>query len=211
MMRRRALFALVFVPRRLRAEVPKVERTQPVALSCQSQASTRTQVCQLTGITSARWYRACGQISAIRLVNGVAPVPRPIDRLTGTLGLSPWLNPGGRNEMEIDAGAGCTVESQARIFIAALTEPASPSGRLSVWVENTLANAANVEVRVAGRSHSLYVPPESYEVAEFPQPAGSSRLPVELTKFAEALEEGYEVRQWFLRDPSGIWNPAEAP
>lgn len=137
----------------------------------------------------ARWVRlrhARGRVS----VNGVAVPFRAGDRVTSTVALSPYLRVGAANRIEADDFSldGPQVEFLPRVFLAGA---AVSQGRLRILIENTLENAANVVIDVPGAgARGAYVPPETQIEVEFPQ-VPDRDLAIRLTKFAEALEEGY--------------------
>jgi hypothetical protein len=221
-MKPRALFALVFVLS-ARAGVPADEsvpkavppRAGIIALACSPVAgAAQARRCTFTASTvsgGAVWYRLLETDSRRMTINGVQPVPRPIDRLTATLGLNPYLIFGGPNVIEIEGTADVWMEIVPRVSIVAVRSErqneavCSNKTNLSVWVENTLENGANVAVRIGAESRFAYVPPESYDVVLFSDDLGGD-IEVVSKKFPEALEGGYESRQRFLRDASGKWN-----
>ena len=181
-----------------------------LAWSCSPVAASTAPayLCKTPPTTDVSWYRAQGNVAAIRAVNGVRALARPLDRLTGTLALSPYLRSGGENLIEAEAPADVWIERVPRVSIVHVAD--AGDGNLEIWVENSLENAANVEIRLGTERRSLCVPPEYYAVASFPAGRGPT-VQIELTKFDEALEGGYEVLQRFERSVSGKWNPSEAP
>ncbi len=136
-----------------------------------------------------RWVRLLGHIGPVR-VNGLAIASTNGDKVTSTTALSPYLEMTGSNVIELAAVQTGTpfVELLPRVFVAAA---AQESGRIRILVENTLDNASNVQVEIAGLgSRDAYVPPSSQVEVTFPGPVPADARVV-LTKFAEALEEGY--------------------
>lgn len=138
-----------------------------------------------------RWVRLRNHRGFV-WVNGVAVPARASDRVTSTVALSPYLKVSGLNRIEATgfSAEGPRIEALPRVFLAgAATSP----GKLRILIENTLENAANVQVDVGGAgSRSAYVPPESQFEVEFAEILDHSAV-VRLTKFAEAIEEGYST------------------
>jgi hypothetical protein len=133
-----------------------------------------------------RWTRLLYR-GSVR-VNGTLPPPRAADRAMDSTALTPYLR-AGRNTVEVEIEARPEIETSPRVYAVARRT----GGRLAVAVENTLDNAANVEVEVAGETRTAYVPPESTVELDFPAPGGAAVL--RFYKFPEAVEEGYEY-QW---------------
>jgi hypothetical protein len=139
-----------------------------------------------------RWVRLRNHRGRVA-VNGTTVAPRAADRVTSTVALSPYLILSGTNRIELDSprAGEPRVELTPRVFLAAA---ALRPGSLRILVENTLENAANVQVDVPGlEPRNAYVPPESQIEIEFPvrvEPSAEIRL----AKFPEALEDGYSTR-----------------
>jgi|GEM_PF-3895399 len=121
-------------------------------------------------------------------VNGISPPARAADRAMDSTALTPYLR-AGRNDLEIEGAATPEIETSPRVYAIAHRE----GDRLTVAVENTLENAASVEIEAAGKTQTAYVPPESTVELLFAAPAGPAVL--RFYKFPEALEAGYEY-QW---------------
>jgi hypothetical protein len=157
---------------------PRIVRDSPLVLEFEIPAQFQS-----------RWVRlrqAPGRIT----VNGTLAAPRPADRVTSTVALSPYLNIGKTNRIEVEESRGGPpeIELLPRVFLAGAA--AGPGG-LRILIENTLDNAANIQVEVAGAGHrDAYVPPESQFEVEWPFVPEPSAW-IRLTKFAEAVEEGY--------------------
>jgi hypothetical protein len=133
-----------------------------------------------------RWTRLLYR-GSVR-VNGTLLPPRANDRAMDSTALTPYLR-AGRNDIEIDGLGAPEVETGPRVYAIARRW----GDRLTVAVENTLDNAANVEVEAAGDTKTAYVPPESTVELDFPAPRGPVVL--RFYKFPEAVEEGYEY-EW---------------
>ncbi|MDX2178106.1 MAG: hypothetical protein SFV18_00855 [Bryobacteraceae bacterium] len=133
-----------------------------------------------------RWARLLYR-GAVR-VNGTRLPPRAADVAVDSTALTPYLR-AGRNIIEIESSAMPEIETSPRVYAIARRV----GGRLAVAVENTLDNAANVEIEAAGETKPAYVPPESTVELDFPAPGGPAVL--RFYKFPEAVEEGYEY-QW---------------
>lgn len=137
--------------------------------------------------TGDRWVRLLGS-GTIR-INGTLVPARPQDQATGSVALTPFLRRG-ENLLEVEdySGPG-ELEITPRVYLSVRRRGDS----LSALVENTLANACNVEISVSQQTQNAYIPPESMAVLEFSAPRAGS-VEVRLYKFAEALEEGYTFR-----------------
>lgn len=136
-----------------------------------------------------RWVRLRNHLGRVS-VNGVAVPFRAGDQVTSSVALSPYLQTGAVNRIEAQGfrPEGPKVEFLPRVFLAGA---AVSKGRLRILVENTLENAANVQVDVPGAlARGAYVPPEAQIEVEFPL-VPDPAVEIRLTKFAEALEEGY--------------------
>jgi hypothetical protein len=146
---------------------------------------------QITSEFRDRWVRLRNHWGRV-LVNGAAVPLRPADRVTSSIALSPYLRVGQVNRIEADGFTqeGPRIELLPRVFLAGA---AAAGGRLRILIENTLDNAANVEVHVPGAGdRDAYVPPDSqFEVlfSSIPDPSAEIRM----TKFPEAIEEGYST------------------
>lgn len=139
------------------------------------------------GPTADRWVRLLG--SGTVRVNGTLVPTRPQDQASGSIALTPFLRRG-ENLLEAENYSGpAELEITPRVFLTARRQ----GEVLAVLVENTLANACNVEVTVGQRPQNAYIPPESMVALEFSAPRTGS-LDVRLYKFPEALEEGYTFR-----------------
>lgn len=159
----------------------------PQRLRLTVQGTTTRLSAKFTAPAGDRWVRLLGQ-GTIRL-NGTLIPGRAQDRATGSIALTPFLRQG-ENLLEAGEYSGpAELEITPRVFLVARRH----GGTLSTIIENTLANACNVEVMVREKSQNAYIPPESIAVLEFSAvPAGPVEL--RLYKFAEALEEGYTFR-----------------
>ncbi|MCX6593729.1 MAG: hypothetical protein NTZ56_19610 [Acidobacteria bacterium] len=139
---------------------------------------------KFTAPAGDRWVRLLGT-GTIRL-NGTLIPTRAQDQATGSVALTPFLRRG-ENLLEAEDYSGpAELEITPRVYLSARRQ----GDTLSVTVENTLANACNVEVTAGKQAQNIYIPPESVTALDFSKiPEGP--LEVRLLKFAEALEEGY--------------------
>lgn len=146
---------------------------------------------EIPGEFRDRWVRlrnALGRVS----VNGAVVPLRPADHVTSSVALSPYLRVGQVNRIEAEGFTreGPRIELLPRVFLAGA---ALAGGRLRILIENTLDNAANVEVHVPGAGdRDAYVPPDSQSEVLFSHVPDPS-VEIRMTKFPEAVEEGYST------------------
>ena len=135
-----------------------------------------------------RWVRLIGT-GTVR-INGTLVPLRPQDQATESVALTPFLRRG-ENLLDVEGYSGPGVlEITPRVFLTVRRQGET----LSAILENTLANACNVEVTLGERSQNAYLPPEAMAVLDFSAPPPTVRE-IQLYKFAEALEESYTFRR----------------
>jgi hypothetical protein len=141
-----------------------------------------------------QWVRLVPPLPKEVRVNGTLVVPTERDRLTRSIALSPYLRPRAANRLQMRGLVADdqppAVEVTPRVFTALVTRAAKA---VRFTVANTLENASNVQVRWGQQAVSASVPPESLADLEMAEPPRGGREAI-LTKFAESLEAGYEVR-----------------
>lgn len=188
-----ALAAAVFLAQA--AEPVRVEQRIPLQEKC-SGSTCRFQAPAGLDETHVRLMAGCSEGI---IINGV-----PVGKQTGAWPLSGYLRSAGENRVEMAAGCRNPVLSLTpKVYIVSMElKRAGEMGRLSVLVENTLENTANisVEARLGSARAEVVGNVPAYGMRQFDMDlkldaSGPFEVESVMHKGAEAVEGSYLYRK----------------